>query len=299
MKHLLKGLFSLVLVSALCPLAAHQHGDTRSTHSNWQKRSAIHFLSQFDIRGDEQVLDVGAGDGKVTAYLSIKIPDGNIVGADRCSDCVKEASQTYRNSSFPNLTFTTADATELPFDQEFDLITSFSTIHLVQDKAAAFRSIKRSLKPNGRTLLLCPLNHGLNESLAKLGQRDKWKQYIAEFNSGWHFSTAQDFRGLLADVELDARHFHISRLDEVYESEEEFKEGVSRWLPHLSAIPEEKQAEFLEELLEVYAEETPFDTDGRIHFYVDRLEIEAYHLAPEPMWEDVAEHTPAEAEQAQ
>lgn len=267
-------------------LSAHQQHITQQTL--WQKRAAMNFLSQLPIRGNERVLDIGSGDGEVSAYLSIKVSDGSVLGVDICQDCAKGAEQLYSNRSFPNLAFGTADATKLGFNQDFDIVTSFSALHLIEDKAAALRSIKQSLRPEGRAILQCTVRHGLSNALVTLSKNPKWSQYLAGFDSGWHFADVSNFEQLLAEVDLKPRHFKVSRLNEVFNSEEEFKSSIADWLPHLAVIPKKKQNEFLEDLVRAYAEEEPFDIDGRIQFYVDRLQVEALNPVIEPRFQDIA-----------
>lgn len=268
------------------------HFQRQQRHSEWQKRAAMHFVSQFPVKGNEDVLDLGSGDGKVSAYLSIRIPDGSVLGVDVEDNFVKEAQETYTPTSFPNLRFSRGNATNLTLDKQFDLVTAFTTMHLIEDKGAAFRSIKRSLKPGGRALLQCPLSHGLGNALGQLVQRPKWKAYFQNFNDGWHYADARTYEKYLSNAQLEARYFKISRLDEVYESEQAFKDSLSTWLPHCSVLSEDKCREFLEELVELYVEEVPFDSEGRVHFYVDRLEVEAVHPNLEPRFKHIASEDP-------
>lgn len=263
----------------------HEH---QSVHAESQKRAAIDFLSQLEIDGDERVLDVGTGDGKVSAYLSVKVSDGSVLGVDLCEDCAESAKETYKNHSFPNLSFGTADVRNLPFEQEFDIITSFSTLHLIEDKASALRSIKRSLRSEGRAIIQCPVRHGLLTALNTVSKDEKWAAYLSDFETGWHFIEVGTFEKLLNEVDLKPRHFKVARLNEVFETEEAFKASISEWLPHLAVIPQDKHEEFLEDLIQVYSEEEPYDLDGRIHFYVDRLEVEALNPMLEPRFQNIA-----------
>lgn len=266
-------------------------------HDEWQRRAAMHFITQFSVSGDEKVLDLGSGDGKVSAYLSIRIPEGSVLGVDIDKNSVQSAQETYNAVSFPNLSFSEVDAKTLPYDEQFDLVTALNTMHMIKDKSEAFKSIKRSMKPGGRALIQCPLGHGLGSALKTLTQSPKWESYFKDFDAGWHYSGAKEYEKLLSEAQLEIRYFQISRLDEVYESEKVFKDSLAGWLPHYQALPEEKKASFLEDLVELYTKSVPQDAEGRVHFYVDRLEVEAMYPDLQPRFHNIAsEEIPSDEE---
>ncbi len=194
---------------------------------------------------------------------------------------VREADKIYSSRSFPNLSFRKGDATELNYEQQFDLVTSSSTLHLIENKRDALHSIKRSLKPSGRVIMQIPVSHGFGGAIEKVTSKERWSKYFANFDSGWHFNSVEDYESMLSEADLQAKRVEVTRIEGNFESRQAFKEHIAGWLPHLQAIPAAEQDAFLEELLTAFAEEYPLDSDGRINYFVDRLEVEAVNPAGE------------------
>ena len=60
------------------------------------------------------------------------------------------AAQHFPADTYPNLTFRVADAAQLRFADQFDLVVSFNCLHWVHDQAAALRGIRAALVATGR-----------------------------------------------------------------------------------------------------------------------------------------------------
>src|ERR1700735_4669728 len=84
-----------------------------------QEVMAAEALSLLDLRGSERVLDLGCGNGKVTAGIAARVPQGSVVGVDASAHMIDFASQQYPPSTQSNLRFKRHDIRHLPFRQEF------------------------------------------------------------------------------------------------------------------------------------------------------------------------------------
>ncbi len=117
-----------------------------------QQWQADESLSQLKLLGEEDVLDVGCGDGRVTAEVASRLTSGTALGIDPSHKMVDYARQTYQR---PNLSFEYGDARELSYLHRFDRVFSFNALHwlLRTDFPRAMDGLKRSLKPGGRALL--------------------------------------------------------------------------------------------------------------------------------------------------
>lgn len=71
-------LFSLCFSTKL--LADSWNGADYAQNSSVQVAHAERFLSNLSLRGDEKILDIGCGDGKITALLSKQVPQGFVIG---------------------------------------------------------------------------------------------------------------------------------------------------------------------------------------------------------------------------
>ena len=86
--------------------------DGYHVHSVWQKWSANEILNAFSFNGDEKVLDIGSGDGKVASLIASHVPNGHVVGINNSPEMNSFARKTYPES---NITFEVANAQSLEF----------------------------------------------------------------------------------------------------------------------------------------------------------------------------------------
>src|SRR5262245_41037332 len=91
-------------------------------------------LGRLHLAGNERVLDVGCGDGKITAQIAARVPAGSVLGVDPSPDMIAFASQHFGAPAVPNLLFELADARRLAYRDEFDLIVSFNALHWVPEQ---------------------------------------------------------------------------------------------------------------------------------------------------------------------
>ncbi len=186
-----KALFTLLLTTTLliggergwnCPELA----ETYHHHSEIQREWAMELIGSFSFRGDEQVLDFGCGDGKISAWISQQIPNGSLTGYDISPFMIELAEQLFPSASYENLRFQTAEITS-----EYDLICSFSVLHFVDDSLATLIDLRSHLKPAGLLLLTIPVAPSLekrkiaNEILEQYQIEQPWKNrpsYTHEFS---------------------------------------------------------------------------------------------------------------------
>ena len=127
-----------------------------SRHSSLQEAMADEVLAMLDLEGHEHVLDVGCGDGRLTARIADRVPSGMVVGVDASPDMIAFAAAHFGHAGTEpraNLRFEVADARSLDYANQFDLAVSFNALHWVPEQGAALRGIAASLKSDGRALL--------------------------------------------------------------------------------------------------------------------------------------------------
>lgn len=120
-------------------------------HSGLQAAMAVEVLARLVLRGDERLLDLGCGDGKLSVQVAQRLPRGSVLGVDASADMIDWAQRHF--GAVPNLRFEVADARALPYREAFDQVLSFNALHWVPDLEAALRGIRRALRPGGRALL--------------------------------------------------------------------------------------------------------------------------------------------------
>ncbi len=121
--------------------------------SSLQETMANEQLTRVTLGTHDRVLDIGCGNGKITAAIADRIPEGTVLGVDPSQNMVDFAREHYGSSMHPNLRFEIGDARNLPYCQEFDRIVSFNAVHWVPEQAAVLHSVRAALKPGGQALL--------------------------------------------------------------------------------------------------------------------------------------------------
>ncbi len=161
------------------------------------KRWAEEAISKIRIKGNERVLDIGCGDGKITAYIASLVPEGSVVGIDNSADMISFAQSKFPQSNWPNLSFQYGDATDLRYEDEFDLVVSFACLHWVLDHKPVLEGIKRSLKSNGRLFIQFGGKGNVGEVLEVVDKKiseDRWARYFKDFTFPYGFFGTEEYK---------------------------------------------------------------------------------------------------------
>lgn len=112
-------------------------------------------VEEVAARAGERVLDIAAGTG--TSSVPFADAGVHVVPADFSLGMLREGRRRR-----PDLGFTAADATQLPFaDGSFDAVTMSFGLRNVQDVVGALREYRRVTRPGGR-LVICEFSHPSN-----------------------------------------------------------------------------------------------------------------------------------------
>ncbi|GMR05006.1 MAG: hypothetical protein BMS9Abin23_0930 [Thermodesulfobacteriota bacterium] len=107
-------------------------------------------LARLHITGDERLLDVGCGTGKLLKRLSEKYPALRLAGIDPTPEMLSVARQRLA----PHIQLEEAWAENLPFqDETFDVLVSCNVFHYITDPLAALNEAARVLKEGGLFVL--------------------------------------------------------------------------------------------------------------------------------------------------
>ena len=77
-------------------------------------------MEEFNLAGNETILDLGCGDGTITNQLAEMVPDGNVLGIDASEGMIKIA---LIDKNQQNVNFELKDINEINYINEFDLLT--------------------------------------------------------------------------------------------------------------------------------------------------------------------------------
>lgn len=227
-----------------------------SKMSGLQKAMAGQVLPLLELVGDEHILDVGCGEGKITALIASRVARGTVIGVDPSHDMIDFAASHFAPGEHSNLRFEVADARSLPFRGAFDLVTSFNALHWVPEHAAALRSIHAAMKPAGRAQLRM-VTAGERESLESVVESTRksarWRNYFRDFHDPYLRLTPEQYCAAAAATGLHV--LDVRTRDETWD----FKTpaafftfaavGLVAWT---QCLPEAERAAFLDDVLDQY-----------------------------------------------
>jgi len=244
-------------------------------NSNLQWTWANDTLEGYQFRGDERVLDVGSGDGVVTARVATFVPQGSVVGVDISAKMVRFATNSFYCGAFRNMFFQQGDATNLPFYRQFDLVVSFNTLHWVIEQNKAFWSMYESLVVGGKLLLVLPAYrlNTIGETAKVLVKSEKWAPYFSEFKSTKVYLTKDECQRLMVDAGFSILSCKVTTSDTLYRNKAAFLGYLKPLVNFISHLSEPLQKEFLSDLADAMLASSRIEEDGTIHYELDKLEV--------------------------
>lgn len=250
-------------------------GAEYAKNSESQKSSAEDFMQNLNLKGFDAILDVGCGDGKITAAIARALPAGEVVGVDISPSMIAFANQSF--SEYPNLKFLAQDAAKIDYENRFDLITSFTVMQWVLEQKKALECFWRALKHDGEIWIQMPtgLPNAMEQALHRLLHSQKWSSYFTDFSPPWKFYSLEEYADLLAATHFTPTKLQTVTKHEKFPSRAAFHGFLKQWFPYLRPLPDSLKEPFLQELLDAYLEILPSDEKGAVRFIVTRLEVEA------------------------
>lgn len=247
-------------------------------HSATQVAWARECLERLALRGDERVLDLGCGDGRITAELAERLPKGSVLGVDASPAMVAHSCRKRLGGSITNLAFAEADATHLAISAEFDLVVSFNCLHWALDQGAVLAGIARSLAPAGR-LFLHFGGRGNVAAMRAVVERavedDAWRAAFAGFAFPWCFPSDGEYRLLMEEAGLRPTRVELLSTQMSHQGSAALAGWLrTTWLPYLERLPAARRAAFVDEVVREYLLLRPADEHGMIAVDAVRLEAE-------------------------
>lgn len=212
-----------------------------SSSSSAQKNWGLELLAKMHFKGNERILDVGCGDGKLSAEIAGNLPEGFVLGIDLSEEMITFARSHYLSEKFSNLSFMQADANKLNFDSEFDVVFSNAVLHWLKAPEAALKGFWKSLKPDG--VLLAQFGGKGNAAevfkiIDMMIDNKKWSSYFRDFAFPYGFYGPEEYGKWLNNVGFSVKRLELISKDMALEG----KKGLigwiaSTWHPYTQQVP--------------------------------------------------------------
>ncbi len=200
--------------------SAHQRG--------WGER----LIKEIDLSGGERILDLGCGDGALTARLAELVPEGSVLGVDASKGMVDAA----REHKHPNLSFRRADIEHIDFKSEFDVIFSNATLHWVKDHKSLLANVYIALKDDGLMRFNfaadgnCSSFFRVVKEVMRLG---KYAAYFAQFEWPWYMPRPPEYKNLVKRLPFVGARVWGEKADRHFPSEE----ALTCWVDQPCIVP--------------------------------------------------------------
>lgn len=190
---------------------------------------------------EERILDLGCGDGALTARL-VEI-GCKVVGVDSSREQVEAARKLGINAFI-------MDGQELPFDNEFDAVFSNAALHWMECPDKVIAGVRRALKPGGRFVAECG-GYGCVQTIITvltdaLRRRNLWEEGI----NPWYFPTDREYQGRLSREKFEVSYIAlIARPTQLPGDIRDWLETFAE--SFTSKVPKADRTRFLDEVREI------------------------------------------------
>jgi trans-aconitate 2-methyltransferase len=261
------------------------HASDYHRQSSLQQAMAEEQLARLTLAGDERILDVGCGDGKITAAIAARVERGSVLGVDPSRQMIAFAASHFGplapqgSLTQMNLGFEVGDARHLSYRDEFDLVVSFNALHWVPEQASALRSIRAALKPGGRAILRM-VSQGEREALEdvieEVRQRACWAGNYAGFRTPYAHFTLDEYRALAEQAGLRVVQLRVEDKAWDFQTRESFaafaRATFVEWTQHLPPSECEKFITEVHDRYQTVAADGPHEADT-FKFYQMEAEL--------------------------
>ncbi len=240
---------------------------------------AMEMLQKFIVNGSECILDIGSGDGRITAAISKLLPKGKVTGIDSSMEMISFSKDKFGGREFPNLEFIQLDVRELDFINRFDIVFSNATLHWLTDHKPILKLIYRSLKPDGKIIFQMG-GKGNQEDLVKLVektvQNDKWEPLLKGYIFKYGYYDTVEYSEWLKEAGYNKISVNLINKENIING----PGGLKNWIrlafsPYTAKIPEDRKSEFIDEIAENYLRKYQLDEHGICRIPMKRLVVEA------------------------
>lgn len=244
-----------------------------------QQTWARELIAKLNLRGDEHILDVGCGDGKVTAEIARTLPKGSVTGVDASSPMIEFAQKTFPPTRFPNLEFHVLDARRIKFNRPFDFFFSNAALHWVDDHQAVLNGAASVLKPGGRLMISCGGKgnaHDVFLALRPVMRLKGWCEFFRKMPMPYFFYAPADYEKWLPKYGFKIQNLQLAPKDAAYDGANGFATWLrTTWIPYVQRVPGSLREEFIAAVTQRYVAKHPPDAAGTVHVRMVRLEIDA------------------------
>ena len=225
-------------------------GEKYKKASTHQKEWGQKLIDSLEFIGGEKILDLGCGDGVITAKLAEKVPNGSVLGIDASEGMITTSRKLHNKK----LKFLMMDINRIDFEEEFDIIFSNATLHWIIDHKQLLQNCYKALVPSGRIRLNFAGDGNCSNFysvIKKIILSSDYDSFFKDFSWPWYMPPVDDYQNLLKGSKFQQVQVWEENADRYFPDED----AMIKWIdqpaivPFIRYIPEEKKNVFRQNVI--------------------------------------------------
>lgn len=232
-------------------------------------------LDTIEFSGNELILDMGCGDGRLSAALAERVPRGRVIGIDPSAKMIELALSSFPNKHFPNLLFQNLPAEAVQIEKQADLVLLLNALHWIRDPKKALQRIYEALKPGGTLYILTYPKESTYWKFLDETLEEKSLHAFKEQSALKTILPTQDYKKILENlgffIESCSLHNHLAS----YHSQQELIDYIKGWLHCFVPLPKNLENLFLNQACQIASARYLSVSSQKIHIPYSKLTIKA------------------------
>jgi trans-aconitate 2-methyltransferase len=246
------------------PWNAEKYKNTSSPQAHFAQWALQEFKSKCGgFREEDVVVDLGCGDGKITANIAQEVKNGCVCGIDSSHNMIERAKEDHKRI---NLMFDCTDMARrtLRYDG-VKVVTAFNSIHWIKDQTQVYQNVSRMLQSNGTFVgLISDKDAPIIKAYYNAFEYHQWNSYFKNYIPSYYPSDKESVESLLKSAGLQPIVVEKANIPMMAMEEENFL-GVLAATPGVKdAIPQELYMDFMKDVLAEYVKIVPKDETGKV-----------------------------------
>ncbi len=208
-------------------------GEKYRKASAHQQQWGAGLIATLEFCGQESVLDLGCGDGRLTAELAARVPQGRVVGIDASQGMITTAGKYY---DLPNVSFELLDILELSWEDEFDIVFSNAALHWVLEHEPVLAAVYRALHVGGKARFnFAGQGNCANffSVVREIIRSERFAPFFIDFSWPWYMPGVAEYEALVTQAGFSATRVWLDIADRVFPD----KESIVGWIEQPSIVP--------------------------------------------------------------
>ncbi len=208
------------------------NGEAYKQSSAHQKEWGNKIIDELELKIDSCILDLGCGDGVLSAKMADLVPQGSVLGIDASQGMIGVAQQI----EMPNLSFKLQDINDIDYEDEFDVIYSNATLHWVKDHRKLLGNCFRALKPGGRMRFNFGGAGNCVNFISVIHSAMKQPYYAGYFRNlawPWYFPDIGEYKALAGDFPFAEVKVWEENADRYFPD----ADSMVKWVDQPSLVP--------------------------------------------------------------